>query len=404
MELHIERMCEKNKKRQESFIHLAIDYQELVLAGKCYCTRRKIGNVNYEREYYILEYLKKIKENMVKIGDEYTMYAPVLNKYGKWNYDVVDNNLYDGIGGMALVEHYFGKDEMIKKFIFAGMENLSPEDMKEFYLSQKDVGFNSVYSVFHIISFTKEQFVNQPQTIEIINWFYMILEELINNEIESDYINGSLCIVGSLLRLYEKNKRVENKKLAINYIEKAIENQNSLEGYGMAHGIMGMTLMLYKLWSITGIKKYLVLGERNLKKIKDNYDDIKSMSWCRGKIGIGIGLLAIYKTINSNEKNTLICQMIEKVHRDICNESFMTNDCLCHGNLGVVDYFIYRYQTFENGEDIKIAKNITDMVKNRMIFRSLPEVPCFGIFTGEGGFAYEILRLNKCGEIPSLLC
>ena len=57
---------------------------------------------------------------------------------------------------------------------------------------------------------------------------------------ESDYVNGSLSIVASLLRLYEKNRKIKNKQLAINYIEKAIEGRNSFDGYGMAHGLMGL--------------------------------------------------------------------------------------------------------------------------------------------------------------------
>jgi len=44
------------------------------------------------------------------------------------------------------------------------------------------------------------------------------------------------------------------------------------------------------------------------------------------------------------------------------------------------------------------------MVKDRQTFRSLPEIPGFGIFTGEGGLAYELLRLEKCEEVPTLLC
>ena len=94
---------------------------------------------------------------------------------------------------------------------------------------------------------------------------------MIDKEMECDYINGTLSVVATLLRLYEKNGEIKNKQLAISYIEKTIENKESFDGYGMAHGLMGLTLMLYKVWKVTGIKKYLFLGESLLNKIKRKY-------------------------------------------------------------------------------------------------------------------------------------
>ena len=404
LKTHIAGLCEKNKQRQESFIHLALDYRDLISSGKCCNAKRKFGNINLKNQDYISDYLKNVKENMIKIGDEYSLFAPVLNAYGKWTYDLVENDLYDGIGGMALIEHYFGKNDMLEKIVLASMKILPESDMKEFYLNQKNVGYSSPYSILHMLSFAKKEYVNQTTTTEIINWFYEILDSLIYKEIGNDYINGALSIVESLLRLYEKNMRIENKMLAIKYMEKAIEQHKFFDGYGIAHGLMGLTMMLYKMWNVTGIEKYLALGEQNLGLIKSHYNDIDSLSWCRGKVGVAMGLLEIYKIMNRSSKNNIVPQMIEKIHIDICNSSYMVNDCLCHGNLAICDYFIYRYQIFGNKEDLRIAEKIVDMVKTRMTFRSLPEVSCFGLFTGEGGLAYEILRLNKFEEVPTLLC
>ena len=59
---------------------------------------------------------------------------------------------------------------------------------------------------------------------------------------------------------------------------------------------------------------------------------------------------------------------------------------------------IFRYQIFKDEKDLKIATKIVNMVKDRQTFRSLPEIPGFGIFTGEGGLAYELLRLEKIAK------
>ncbi len=38
---------------------------------------------------------------------------------------------------------------------------------------------------------------------------------MIDKEMECDYINGTLSVVATLLRLYEKNGEIKNKQLAI---------------------------------------------------------------------------------------------------------------------------------------------------------------------------------------------
>lgn len=152
------------------------------------------------------------------------------------------------------------------------------------------------------------------------------------------------------------------------------------------------------------VKKYLFLGESLLNKIKENIHDVESMSWCRGNVGLALGLLKIQNIIAADRENDMIQEMVDEIHTKICNSNKMKNDCICHGNLSVAEYFIFRYQIFKDEKDLKIATKIVNMVKDRQTFRSLPEIPGFGIFTGEGGLAYELLRLEKCEEVPTLLC
>lgn len=401
---NIEDLSIRNKEKQKSFIHLALDYQDLILDGKCDSSKLTFKEIDMKNEYYIFLYLKKVKEYAIKIAGEKAWYAPVLNNFGKWSYDLVDNDLYDGIGGIALIAHYYGKYNELQENIIGIMESRCNDEMVDFYIKQKNVGLASVFGIFHTISFMKKEYINHPRIAKIIEFFYSLLERMIDKEIEYDYINGSLSIVATLLRLYEKNGEIKNKQLAISYIEKTIENKVLLDGYGIAHGLMGLTLMLYKVWEVTRIKKYLALGESILNEIKDNIHDVESMSWCRGNVGLALGLLQIQKIRELGGENNMMQEMIDEIHTKICNSSKMKNDCICHGNLSVAEYFIFRYQIFKNKKDLEIATRIVSMVKNQQTFRSLPEMPGFGIFTGEGGLAYELLRLEKCEEVPTVLC
>ena len=89
----------------------------------------------------------------------------------------------------------------------------------------------------------------------------------------------------------------------------------------MAHGLMGLTLMLYKVWKVTGIKKYLFLGESLLNKIKENIHDVESMSWCRGNVGLALGLLKIQNIIAADRENDMIQEMVDEIHTKICNRT-----------------------------------------------------------------------------------
>lgn len=276
------------------------------------------------------------------------------------------------MGGPALIAHYYGKDEELQENIISIMESRCNDEMVDFYIKQKNVGLAASFGIFHVVSFMKKEYINCPRIAKIIEFFHSVLERMIDKEMECDYINGTLSVVATLLRLYEKNGEIKNKQLAISYIEKTIENKESFDGYGMAHGLMGLTLMLYKVWKVTGIKKYLFLGESLLNKIKENIHDVESMSWCRGNVGLALGLLKIQNIIAADRENDMIQEMVDEIHTKICNSNKMKNDCICHGNLSVAEYFIFRYQIFKDEKDLKIATKIVNMVKDRQTFRSLP--------------------------------
>lgn len=129
---NIENLSVKNKEKQKSFIHLALDYQDLILDGKCDSSKLTFKEIDMKNEYYIFSYLKKVKDYAIKIADEKAWYAPILNNFGKWSYDLVDNDLYDGMGGPALIAHYYGKDEELQENIISIMESRCNDEMVDF--------------------------------------------------------------------------------------------------------------------------------------------------------------------------------------------------------------------------------------------------------------------------------
>lgn len=353
---------------------------------------------NFGKTVTILEFAnnKKLvyKPRNLKINEAYNNLIDFLNKTGKIHVLKKLKSLsFEDHGYEEFLDHCLCETEYeLQNFYIRFGEILA----LSYILNATDLHMENLiaYGEYPVI-IDLETFIQQPNSFN---------DDVLNEKINYEFDSVKRTLVATLLRLYEKNGEIKNKQLAISYIEKTIENKESFDGYGMAHGLMGLTLMLYKVWKVTGIKKYLFLGESLLNKIKENIHDVESMSWCRGNVGLALGLLKIQNIIAADRENDMIQEMVDEIHTKICNSNKMKNDCICHGNLSVAEYFIFRYQIFKDEKDLKIATKIVNMVKDRQTFRSLPEIPGFGIFTGEGGLAYELLRLEKCEEVPTLLC
>lgn len=344
------------------------------------------GDTSAERFKYFIS----LFENMEFLKSFYEKYSVLARLYTELSILFINN--------IKEIWDFIKNDKEILKEEFGIVDG-------EFVLNKVAIGIGDTHNfgkTVTILEFANnKKLVYKPRNLKI-NEAYNNLIDFLNKTGKIHVL--TLSVVATLLRLYEKNGEIKNKQLAISYIEKTIENKESFDGYGMAHGLMGLTLMLYKVWKVTGIKKYLFLGESLLNKIKENIHDVESMSWCRGNVGLALGLLKIQNIIAADRENDMIQEMVDEIHTKICNSNKMKNDCICHGNLSVAEYFIFRYQIFKDEKDLKIATKIVNMVKDRQTFRSLPEIPGFGIFTGEGGLAYELLRLEKCEEVPTLLC
>ena len=372
---------------------------------------------NFGKTVTILEFAnnKKLvyKPRNLKINEAYNNLIDFLNKTGKIHVLKKLKSLsFEDHGYEEFLDHCLCETEYeLQNFYIRFGEILA----LSYILNATDLHMENLiaYGEYPVI-IDLETFIQQPNSFnddvlnEKINYEFdsvkrtLLLESRlrqndVNEGIDISAINGKGYVMDEVLVPI-------NKQLAISYIEKTIENKESFDGYGMAHGLMGLTLMLYKVWKVTGIKKYLFLGESLLNKIKENIHDVESMSWCRGNVGLALGLLKIQNIIAADRENDMIQEMVDEIHTKICNSNKMKNDCICHGNLSVAEYFIFRYQIFKDEKDLKIATKIVNMVKDRQTFRSLPEIPGFGIFTGEGGLAYELLRLEKCEEVPTLLC
>ncbi len=134
------------------------------------------------------------------------------------------------------------------------------------------------------------------------------------------------------------------------------------------------------------------------------------LSWCRGLTGLAISRIEICKTMKkANLDYTEVLEEIEKINDHIMKSAMFQNDCLCHGNSGLVEYFLTRYSLTLDLHDYDMAKTImnkimtTQKAKGKFHLKQLEYISSIGLFTGETGILFELIRLINPEIVPSVL-
>jgi len=212
-------------------------------------------------------------------------------------------------------------------------------------------------------SFLEKEDLQKNKVKGYINKYLKKLEN--NIEIDVDYLNGATSLVNSLIRLYDNSHDTTYLSHIITYAEKILAcfKKDEVKDFqaGFAHGLGPISLIFYKLYSITKSIKYLNFAADILDKDKHLYS------------------------------------------------AMFQNDCLCHGNSGLVEYFLTRYSLTLDLHDYDMAKTImnkimtTQKAKGKFHLKQLEHISSIGLFTGETGILFELIRLINPEIVPSVL-
>lgn len=382
-----------------------------------------------------------IMRNNLSTLDEQVMWENInISSYEKWVISPQDDTLYDGLlGNCIFFASLYSVTKNVKYFEFTEKILSSINEIEKYKnsnnLSTFEGDIGKAYAYYYLgLLFNNKKYKNMSKKILLKS------KDLINSDNQYDLINGAsgYLMVASRIYKYEKD---DDLYTILNMLGEHLINGVKEYGYsnigwknsvsqdsilaGMSHGNSGIALSLLELYKVTKDSRYYevarkaILSENKLFSTEDNNwsdnrsrDNRKKMNfpdpvnWCHGASGIGLSRVYMKSILGENfewDKD------IENAIRKILSEGFGGSDCLCHGSMGNLEFFISYYQTNPNKLKYltmarKIGHHIISQAKNKQWYCGIPQkTPVFGLMTGMSGIGYQLLRLAYPNKIPSIL-
>lgn len=357
-----------------------------------------------------------------------------MNYHNQWQVTALDSGLYNGLSGIAMFLGYLGKvsgEEDFNRLAMQTMESILQQPIQEKSFASAFYGQAShLYILSHFDALYGE---NQKWKLYIQNSLNNI-EKSVKNDQFYDLLGGSAGIIQVLLNIHEQFNNEQALNIAQKYGNHLIENKIVTErgiGWsdpssqimlgGLSHGTSGIAWSLLRLHKQTSKQKYFetaleaIRYDRSLYNSKNcNWADLRcsqhkssefSAAWCHGATGIGLSRLLYLPYI----KDTLLQQEIETAVSTTVDVGMGRSHSLCHGDLGNSELFHVAGNVLGRPEWNRMAHAVgMNTIKEKQeigkyktgVGRHI-EIP--GLFMGLSGIGYQLLRLAKPNQVPSVL-
>ncbi|HGO4018601.1 TPA: type 2 lanthipeptide synthetase LanM [Staphylococcus aureus] len=343
--------------------------------------------IDYEEELFKIA--NKIIDTSLSKRNPLWLY-PENYEGDKWTLKLTDMSFYKGIPGIFLFFNYlcrYSSNSKYKSFY----DNLVNNIPDEVIIENHEIGLNSNLGYFYAISLIDDYGKYKLKFVRYIKKVLNEMEKIDLKEIDNytDYINGALPFINSLIRLY---KIGIDRKQTLSLIIKFADHLHYLVGKSdvqsmptsFGHGIEGVIFTLKNVYRITDIYKYKKTLDY-LNDSKEKKSTVEDLTWCNGALG---------KIINKDEQ------------LEHSNISILDNDCLCHGNLGIVDILAENIMNKQEKDtiDFILRKIISYKNKNgRYKLIDTTYFPDTTLFCGITGIGFTLLKVLSKGKIPSVL-
>jgi type 2 lantibiotic biosynthesis protein LanM len=350
-----------------------------------------------------------------------------LDENDRWVLGFAEDDLYEGIPGIVLTfaygAHVF-KNKNYKILCQAWLKHIKLWLRSARCELTESTGFFEGLGGYIYVLTMMYQLWGDKSLLLTIKLLINKVDMAFKSNQSTDVISGS---AGLLMVLLSANRFISSEKL-MKLMQKCakhilhqypdpykITKQSPHLLLGMAHGVSGMILALHrynllkKSQSIQHwLDKAMLYLDEHFNSVNKNWPDLRyktakySDSWCHGAPGIGLMLLALQPYVNVQNRidaalTTTFQQGIRKSH------------CLCHGNLGSLDFFL---MAVRQGNDKRIelfykiiASNIlSNLEKNSNYYCDIcTKMASPGLLTGQAGVVYELLRILSPDQVPSIL-
>jgi lantibiotic modifying enzyme len=186
---------------------------------------------------------------------------------------------------------------------------------------------------------------------------------------------------------------------------------SSLLTDGFGHGPLGVVYALRQLYAATMERRYAKAAGDALSSLYCCKTDTLSVlnnafagphTWCRGFSGYIGALLRMLPDPKSDWLSGVIDNFVERAY----NAHLLESDCVCHGELGNLDFSFGAEIQFSDrrwrSSAVQRAQQLLERASTEGWACGMP-VPSPGLMDGFAGIGYQLLRMAAPHKVPSVL-
>jgi type 2 lantibiotic biosynthesis protein LanM len=442
---HVQGMSEEDRQRQVWFVTASLATLDLAIEDLKWARYQPVWtSSSLSREQLrpaLIEEACKIGDRLAELALQDGTYAAwigftLANK--TWSLDGLLEDFYGGSPGLIFVLAYLGS------FGFGKYTELARGGLRALLIRLEDAAraphligaFSGWGGIIYLLSHLGALW-NDPELFSHAHRLVELLPELIAKDESLDIIGGCAGCIGSLLSLHKVSPSEKALAASIQCGERLLVRAQpmtnglgwftSLESThpitGFAHGIAGIAWSLMELAARTGIEKYRTAAVEGFVYESSRYSpearnwveniggvelrtqkDMPSMTWCYGGPGIGMARAAAMK----HSDHPVIRRDLERAIETTLSRGPGTNHCLCHGDLGNLDFLLQAAMATGSRE---LAEKVDDLTSQ--IIASIRKygwlcgvplgVESPALMNGLAGICYGLLRLADPERVPSVL-
>lgn len=421
-----------------------IDYNSYKLASNTETVKDNchIASVKVARELFNLR---------LELGDEVNWIAKGTSRLdGRYQTDILDESLYSGKAGMALLFAKIGVTENIHEYqqlsnvlfnnIIGQFYRLNIEQPIERLKKHNLINAISYHSfplcclflachdktIFSIgnslankiIHFTHKNCLHNVKDCGYLGGLAGYLDFLLEVK-RSDYYNVPDTLI---IEAYKKLISQEKIKKGLSHwphIESTGTKVSSAALGGFSHGSSGIAYVLFKFFKIMGDddaytrfirtlnhdRTYFDTASKSWRDGRRNKNNQDMSAWCHGAGGIGLSrALLMQEGFNDSSIKE---EMQDAVN--VIKKNLGYNQCVCHGDLGNLEILRIIGETMNDCSISEYAVECANAIALRVIneeelvYGDGSILPTIGLFLGKAGIAYQLLRFAHWESVPSVL-
>ncbi len=361
-----------------------------------------------------------------------------------WSLVPMPDDLYAGLPGVALFLGYLGAvagEERWERLARAAVESLlarlrNPSETTPPLSLGAFTGWGGVlYTLAHLGALWRDRdllAVAEPMIESIASG--------IEGDVELDLIGGSAGAIFGLLALHRACGSPRALDVALRCGEHLLARSHpagSGVGWlthlatekpqtGISHGNAGIGAALVELGAATGDARFLAAGLAGFAWERDAFwpqleswlqgggetppppESTVAIAWCYGAPGVGIARLRALTSTQDREERRVLLHEVEEAARRTLDRGFGENHCLCHGDLGNLDFLLQAREALgDPGLDAALDRQaravLAGIARDGWLCGTRGSVESPALMNGIAGIGYGLLRLADPGRVPSVL-